>query len=343
MMSSISLLDEDFSQLSAWINDKNPSKIFILVDENTHEFCLPTLLGNLAVDIPFEIIEVEAGEEQKNIQTAVHLWDILTDFRADRHSLLLTLGGGVLCDLGGFVASTYKRGTPFVHIPTTLLAMVDASIGGKTGIDHQFLKNLIGTFALPEQIFLYPQFLETLPQDQIRSGFAEMLKHGLIVDENHWNALISGQNIDQLIGASAEIKQNIVSHDFQERNLRKILNFGHTFGHAFESLFLKNGSPIRHGDAVAMGMICEAYLSFIKGLLSQEKTLHIIQNIRPFFPYLSIASFSDEEVLEMMLQDKKNTHGRVHFSLLKDIGEACFDFPVSLESILNALEFYRDL
>ncbi|MBF1097937.1 MAG: iron-containing alcohol dehydrogenase, partial [Riemerella sp.] len=178
----IKILDQDFTELNFFIKHQIPSKIFILVDENTHEYCLPTLLGNLETTVPFEIIEIEEGEQSKNINTAVQLWEILTEFSADRHSLLICLGGGVITDIGGFIASTYKRGIPFIYLPTTLLAMADAAVGGKTGIDHLFFKNLIGTFAEPKQIFLFADYLRTLPFPQLKSGFAEMLKHGLVAD-----------------------------------------------------------------------------------------------------------------------------------------------------------------
>ncbi|MDO4764216.1 MAG: 3-dehydroquinate synthase [Flavobacteriaceae bacterium] len=343
----ISFLDENFSQLNQCIKSITPSKIFILVDENTHEHCLPILLGNLEINIPFEIIEIEAGEESKNIQTTVQLWEILSEFEADRKALLLNLGGGVISDLGGFLASTYKRGIKFINIPTTLLAMVDASIGGKTGIDHQFLKNMIGTFALPEGVFIYPPFLKTLAERELRSGFAEMLKHGLIAHPKHWQQLISisefsAEEISNLIIQSAEIKSTIVSSDFKEENIRKILNFGHTIGHALESLFLKRETPILHGEAVAIGMVCETYLSYLEGFISEEIAVHIIQNIQIFFPMMSISEFSNEEILKIMLQDKKNTDGAINFSLITDIGKAQYNTPISLENIVLALEFYRN-
>ena len=227
----ISFLDQDFSQLNKYLKELKPSKLLILVDENTHEYCLPTLLGNLETEIPFEIIEIEAGEEMKTIETATQLWEILSEFETDRKSLLINLGGGVITDLGGFVSSTYKRGIKFINIPTTLLGMCDASIGGKTGIDHQYLKNIVGTFAHPEMVFVYPEFLTTLPYEELRSGFAEMLKHGLIADEKHWNDLISienltAENIFLFIETSTKIKENVVEKDFKEQNIRKTLSGG---------------------------------------------------------------------------------------------------------------------
>ncbi len=342
----ISVLDKDFSQLNHFLEELNSSKIFILVDENTHKYCLPVLLGNLETDIPFEIIEIESGEELKTIETATQLWEILSEFEADRKSLILNLGGGVITDLGGFVASTYKRGIKFINIPTTLLGMCDASIGGKTGIDHQFLKNIIGTFAMPEKIFVYPEFLETLPFSELRSGFSEMLKHGLIADENHWKDLISienlsPENIFPFIETSMKIKQQVVEKDFKEENIRKNLNFGHTIGHALESLFLQKENPILHGEAVAMGMICETHLAFLEKLISEKDADLVIKNIRKFFPDISIENFSDEEILSLMMNDKKNTAGKINFSLITEIGNCVYDFKCTQENILKSIEYYR--
>lgn len=344
----ISILDPSFSQLNAYLKEVNPTQLLILVDENTHEHCLPILLGNLETETPFEIIEIEAGEELKTLETATQLWEILTEFETDRKALMINLGGGVITDMGGFIASTYKRGILFINIPTTLLGMCDASIGGKTGIDHQFLKNIIGTFANPQKIFVFPEFLNTLPFVELRSGFAEMLKHGLIADANHWNDLISikelnAEQIFHLIENSMKIKLNVVEKDFTEQNIRKTLNFGHTIGHAIESLFLEKGKPILHGEAVALGMICETRISFLEHLISKETADSIILNVRRFFPALDISGFSSEEILHLMKNDKKNSFGNISFSLIKNIGEATFDSSVSTENVNYALHYYQNL
>ena len=343
----ISILDQDFSQLNNFITDLKPTQLLILVDENTHEYCLPTLLGNLETEIPFEIIEIEAGEELKTLETAAQLWEILTEFETDRKALMINLGGGVITDMGGFIASTYKRGIPFINIPTTLLGMCDASIGGKTGIDHQFLKNIIGTFAHPKQIFVFSEFLGTLPFEELRSGFAEMLKHGLITDEKHWSDLISikeltPENIFPFIERSMEIKQTVVEQDFTEQNIRKTLNFGHTIGHAVESLFLLKGKPIMHGEAIALGMICETRISFLQDLISEETLNEIVFNIRKFYPPLNISEFSLEEIVNLMKNDKKNSAGTINFSLLSGIGSSTFNCSVALENIKNSLRFYQN-
>lgn len=344
----ISVLDQNFSQLNIFLKGLKPSQLFILVDENTHEYCLPTLLGNLETEIPFEIIEIEAGEKLKTIETATQLWEILAEFEADRNSLMVNLGGGVITDLGGFVASTYKRGIKFINLPTTLLGMTDASIGGKTGIDHQFLKNIVGTFAEAEQIFVFPNFLMTLPFEELRSGFAEMLKHGLIADEKHWNDLISIENLNAesifpFIETSMQIKQKVVELDFKEQNVRKTLNFGHTIGHALESLFLQKNQQIPHGEAVALGMICETRLSFLENLISEVTSNLIIQNIRKFYPYIDISDFSTDEIIGLMKNDKKNTEGNISFSLLDQIGSCKFDCSVSEQHIVSTLDFYKNL
>lgn len=344
----IAILDVDFSQLNKFLTTLKPTQLLILVDENTHEHCLPILLGNLETEIPFEIIEIEAGEELKTLETAAQLWEILTEFETDRKALMINLGGGVITDMGGFIASTYKRGIPFINIPTTLLGMCDASIGGKTGIDHQFLKNIIGTFAQPEQIFVFPEFLKTLPFEELRSGFAEMLKHGLIADEKHWNDLISikdlsSESIFPFIETSMQIKQNVVEQDFTEQNIRKTLNFGHTIGHAIESLFLLKGKPIMHGEAVALGMVCETRISMLEDLVSQETANDIISHIQKFYPQLDISKFSLEEILNLMKNDKKNSFGNINFSLLTGIGTSIYNCSVTTDRIAESLLYYQKL
>jgi len=344
----ITILNDNFSQLNEFLHEKSFSKIFILVDENTHEYCLPILLGNMETDLGFEILEIEAGEEMKNIQTANQLWEILTEMQADRKALVINLGGGVITDMGGFVASTYKRGIQFINIPTTLLSMCDASIGGKTGIDLMHYKNMVGTFAFPEQIFIFPKFLETLPFKELRSGFAEMLKHGLIADKNHWDQLIQVRKLEvetiiPHIQTSMNIKQDVVDKDFHEQNIRKTLNFGHTIGHAVESLCLQQGNPILHGEAVAMGMIAEAHLAYLENLISETEADMVIENVQRYYPYLDISDFKDEDITALLLNDKKNTDSKINFSLISGIGSCTYDHQCSQENIIESLSFYRKL
>ena len=337
----ITILDHTFSQLNEFIYQLNPSKLFILCDENTHEYCLPILLPNIEINCPFEIIEIEAGEEMKTIETATQLWEILTEFEADRKALLLNLGGGVITDLGGFVASTYKRGIKFINLPTSLLGMCDASIGGKTGIDHQFIKNIVGTFALPERIFVFSNFLKTLPFRELKSGFAEMIKHGLIADKKHWDDLInlpeiSVEHIQPYIETSMKIKENIVHIDYHEKNIRKVLNFGHTIGHAVESLFLEENEIIPHGFAIAYGMICETQLSYLEGFISKNTAEKIINNIRKFYTDIKLP-FNKDKIIIKMMNDKKNTHGNINFTLLSKIGEGIYDIQCKDENILSCI------
>ncbi|RZJ38915.1 MAG: 3-dehydroquinate synthase, partial [Chryseobacterium sp.] len=271
-----------------------------------------------------------------------------SEMEADRKSLLINLGGGVVTDMGGFVASTYKRGFKFINIPTTLLAMCDASIGGKTGIDHQFLKNIIGTFALPEGVFFYPKFLETLKFEELRSGFAEMLKHGIIADGDHWRALsslykVTPESLAPFIIRSMEIKNEVVTKDFKEENVRKILNFGHTIGHAVESLFMKKGSLIPHGEAVALGMICETHLAFLAGLIDVEHSSAIITKIQHYFPYIDISEFRNEDIVNLMFNDKKNLDGNINFSLINGVGSCVYDQKLHADQIIMTLDFYKNL
>lgn len=343
----IEFLTEDFEELNNYLKIKNPSLLLIIVDENTHEHCLPILLPNLETEIPFEIIELEAGEEQKTLETICHLLPVFAEFQADRKALVINLGGGVVTDLGGFAASIYKRGIDFINIPTSLLGMCDASLGGKTGVDLESLKNLVGTFSLPDKVFVNTAFLKTLPQAELISGFAEMLKHGLIADANHWKNLIAfskitAENIAPFIQESMQIKQSVVEQDFHEKNIRKILNFGHTIGHAVESLYLKSGSPISHGEAVAIGMICETRLSFLQNLIDENPADDIIKNILRFFPKRNLR-FDNAEILSLMKNDKKNYNATVQFSILDGVGSCLYNVEASESNILNSINFYKSL
>ena len=342
----ISVLDQNFSQFNLTLNSLSPSKIFILTDENTHQDCLPVLLGNMETTTPFEIIEIDAGEEMKTIETASQICEILAEFNADRQSVLINLGGGVITDLGGFAASVYKRGIRFINIPTSLLGMCDASIGGKTGVDLNHLKNMMGTFAMPEQIFLFPDFLKTLPFVELRSGFAEMLKHGLIADATHWkdltaNTELNKEWVSKCIARSMEIKQQVTEKDFKETGLRKVLNFGHTIGHAVESVYLQAGNPIPHGEAVAVGMICETHLSCLENKISVETSQQIISVIRHFFPKIAVNQFDLDRIFRMMQNDKKNSSDQINFTLLSDIGNAEVDIYPSKENVLKSLAYYK--
>lgn len=322
------------------------SKVFVFTDRNTSEFCLPYFQEMLEDFTSFDLIETDPGEENKNIDFCIGIWKTLLDFEADRKCLMINLGGGVITDMGGFIASTYKRGIDFINIPTTLLSQVDASVGGKTGIDIDNVKNMVGTFALPQAVFIETAFLKTLPERELLSGFAEMIKHGLIVDDVYYRQLKEAdyKAIEPLaVHRSIAIKNDIVTADPQERGLRKILNFGHTIGHAVESYALINDkAPLTHGEAIAIGMICEAYLSVTNNSLSKEDLEDITQYISSLYPAYQIKEKSFKDLLAFMQSDKKNEHGQIMFSLLNKIGSCAYNCIVTEKDILESLAYYNN-
>jgi 3-dehydroquinate synthase len=324
------------------------SKIFILVDEHTSQFCLPHLLNNLATEIEIEIIELEAGEIHKNIATCTEVWGALSELGADRKSMILNLGGGVVSDLGGFVACTFKRGIEFINIPTTLLAMVDAAIGGKNGVDLEHLKNQIGIIREPKAVLVDTKFLTTLPQNEMRSGLAEMLKHGLIYDKKYWDkfknlkALIT-DDLNQLIHKSIQIKNTIVCKDLNENGIRKSLNFGHTLGHAIESYFIENKEKtnLLHGEAIAIGMILESYISKEKKIITNEEYHEIKYIINDIFERVELTTLDIDEIIKLLIFDKKNEFGKVQFTLLDGIGKVKLNQETNNEMIIKAFKDYN--
>lgn len=337
-----------YETLAAILLPTQYSKIFILVDENTSQYCLPYFLSNLATEIEIEIIELEAGELHKNIATCTEVWGALSELGADRKSILLNLGGGVISDLGGFVACTFKRGIDFITIPTTLLGMVDAAIGGKNGVDLDHLKNQIGRISEPKAVVIDTQFLITLPAQEMRSGLAEMLKHGLIFDAAYWNKFknltnLNSEHLDDLIHRSIQIKNEIVLQDINELNVRKTLNFGHTLGHAIESYFLSENSKktLLHGEAVAAGMILESYLSKEQNGLSQEEYQEIKYIINETFERISFSNKAIETIIEFLQFDKKNAFGEIQFVLLEKIGHATINQKIDKSLIYKAFEDYH--
>lgn len=325
---------------------KTFSKIAILVDRNTERDCLPILLDGLGKVQP-HVISIQSGEIFKNIDTCQLIWKKMLEFQLDRKSLLINLGGGVIGDMGGFCAATFKRGISFVQIPTTLLSMVDASVGGKLGIDLGGIKNSIGVFRDPEEVWIDPFFLNTLHIREIRSGFAEMIKHALIADVAQWESLKNAIDIKELewsnwIERSVEVKKRVVKEDPYEKGLRKILNFGHTIGHAVESLFLESEKPLLHGEAIAVGMICETYLSHKICGLSKNALLEICEFILHHFGHHPIAEKNFSELINLMGNDKKNEGDRINFALLKESGKAVFDIFVDKDDILGSLSFYNN-
>ena len=319
---------------------KNCNKV-IIVDENTHDACLESLLLAFPELQNAEIILLPAGEENKTMEVVYQVWSALLEYRIQRNDLILNLGGGLVTDLGGFVAATFKRGIDFIHIPTSLMAMVDAALGSKTGIDVNDVKNAVGTFSAPKAIFIDPAFLETLPAQEIFNGFAEMLKHALILDETYWNHLKGLHNDEELttsenILRSIELKKEVVESDPHESGRRKLLNFGHTFGHGLESYFLSR-KPIDHGHAVALGMIAEAYVSFKRQVLTHGAYQEIEQVLISIFPMPPIPEEAFEEVMNHMKNDKKNAGNRINFVLLKSPGSAEINAELSEKEIGEAL------
>lgn len=326
---------------------KDPySKIFILVDENSIHYCYPPLAAKIAHFKDAEIIEIESGEDSKNIEVCSQIWSTLSEYGADRNSLIVNLGGGVISDMGGFIASTFKRGIDFINIPTTLLAQVDASSGGKTGIDHNNLKNEIGVFNFPKAVFINSDFLQTLDKRQFLSGFAEIIKHALISDAGYWKKIkafkFSGSTgIDKLIETSITIKNKIVQTDPQEKNIRKKLNFGHTVGHALESYFLKKPRiELLHGEAVAIGMVCESYLSHKVCKLPEKQLMEITEFILEKYKPLNSVEINADQLIQLMKHDKKNNKEGINFSLISAIGKCETDKIITQNLIIEALNYY---
>lgn len=353
MASSISqqvfLNSKGYSTLNRFLNERNFSKIFVLVDENTHQNCLSAFLQKVQTQTAIEVIEMEAGEEHKTIETCSQIWKVLSELGADRKSLLINLGGGVVTDLGGFVAATFKRGIATIHFPTTLLAMVDAALGGKNGVNLDGLKNQVGVIRSPEMVIIDTSFLQSLPQNEMRSGLAEMLKHGLIQDEAYWNRLssldkLTTDDLDELIIRSIEIKENVVAQDPTEQNLRKSLNLGHTLGHAIESYLLDHPkrSKLLHGEAIAIGMILAIYLSHKLESFPKKKTDEIKAALISLFGQVSFDEDDQKKVIELLKFDKKNESGKINFVLLREIGKPVIDREVPNNLIFEAFRYYLD-
>ena len=325
------------------------SNIFILVDENTHESCIPLLLSKVEFLQNSEILEIDAGEENKDIDTATGLWHALLENGADRKTLIVNLGGGVVTDLGGFVASTFKRGVAFINIPTTLLGQIDASVGSKTGVDLGYSKNQVGAFAHPKAVFINTDFIDSLADLELYSALGEFIKYALISDHILWRMLINqeyGRDTDFgfMVSECLKIKNRLITEDLYEHGPRKILNFGHTFGHALESLsIINNKRQLRHGEAVALGIIMELYLS-VKLLGFDEYLQKEIQNyILSNFDFCSIDKSSFDAIIDLMRKDKKNIDGKISFVLLSDIGKAHYDQFIDEDLILEALNYYSNL
>lgn len=328
--------ENSLDEFSKFLTSSKFSQVFILTDTNTSEYCLPILRNYIPDNISYDLIEIDAGEENKTIDFCIGIWRTLLDFGADRKALLINLGGGVVTDMGAFAASTYKRGIEFVQIPTTLLSQVDASVGGKTGVDITNVKNIVGTFAQPLAVYIDNQFIETLPDREIRSGFAEMIKHGLIFDKKHFFELkkVSYNSVPlEMVYYSVNIKNQVVTQDPTEKGLRKILNFGHTIGHAIESYFLETPEKrLLHGEAIAMGMMAEAYLSHKITGLPLSDLEEIVQYIKSIYPTAQLTDI--KSLIPIMRNDKKNNTNKIGFALLSEIGKCEYDCFVD-EDLIN--------
>lgn len=323
-------------------------RLFILTDEHTHVLCMPQLSA-----LPFlkDAVEITIGAEDvhKTLETLASVWQVLSEKGATRHSLLINLGGGMVTDLGGFAAATFKRGIAYINVPTTLLAMVDASVGGKTGINFNGLKNEIGAFAPAASVLLETEFLRSLDSHNFFSGYAEMLKHGLISNTAHWAELLAFDtshidyaHLKNLVGQSVQVKEDIVEQDPFEHGIRKALNLGHTVGHAFESLALAENRPVLHGYAVAWGIVCELYLSHIKASFPIDKMRQTIRFIKENYGTFAFDCKQYDRLYEFMLHDKKNTAGIVNFTLLKEIGDISINQTADKDTIFEMFDFYRE-
>lgn len=317
------------------------SRIIILVDQNTHDNCLDYLIDSCPMLDKADVVLMPVGEENKVIEVFYQVQEVLSDFYLNRNDLIINLGGGVVMDMGGFISSVYKRGIDFIHIPTTLLGIVDASIGGKTGINIGPYKNQIGTFNHPVSIFMDATFVKSLPENEIMNGYAEMLKHALIMDRDYWNSIKNISSDEELIKTetlirSINIKTTVINEDPKEGGLRKILNFGHTFGHAIEGFFMDK-EKLSHGHCVALGMSAESYLSMRRNYLSKEEYLEIETIIKRAYTFLTFDENAIKNIFELMKQDKKNDSSEVSCCLLKKIGNCVYDQKISEGEIMDAL------
>lgn len=338
------------STLSAYLSSHDHDKVFVLTDTNTLTKCLPLLMSAPA-GRDFTYITIEAGDTHKDIKQVSAIWEVLSTNGASRNSLLINVGGGMVTDLGGFAGATFKRGLHTLNIPTTLMASVDAAVGGKTGINFNGLKNEIGSFYQPDCVMIDCTFLKTLDHDNLLSGYAEMIKHGLISNKiSFYDVLafdidqkeIDIEALNHLVNASVAVKERIVAEDPREMNIRKALNFGHTIGHAFESLSFARKNPVFHGHAVAAGMVCELYLSY-KSCNMPVQILRLVTNFtKEHYPSFIFDCDDYDTIYELMTHDKKNVGGRINFTLLGDIGDIRINQEVNKKLILESFDFYRE-
>lgn len=336
-------LIEDWNKTFQRLEEERPdSRIFILMDSGSKKYCLPILKPFLPKGT--HIISIGSGEENKKLISCEKVWNILTSKKADRNSILINFGGGMIGDLGGFCAAVYKRGIDFIQIPTTLLAMVDACLGGKTGVDFQNFKNQIGAFQQPNDIWIDPNFLKTLPEKELLSGFAEVIKHGLIADVAIWNTIrkrdLEYQNWMQIIPEALAIKKSIVLEDPFEKGARKKLNAGHTIGHAIETHLLNRKSPSPHGHCIAAGLVMESFISMEKGYLPEPELIQIEELVYSYYGIVPVSLRDKKSIWNLALQDKKNQNAEVRMSLIGPIGNCQYEIPVTQNECDRAIEYY---
>ncbi|MFD1316308.1 3-dehydroquinate synthase [Namhaeicola litoreus] len=338
-----------YKALGDYLRNNRFSKIIILVDANTKRDCLPLFKQKFGLEFAYETIVLPPGEEFKNITTCVEIWEELSRINADRKSLVINLGGGVITDMGGFIASCFKRGIEFVNIPTTLLSMVDASVGGKTGIDLGTLKNQIGLFSNPAMVIIDYDYLLTVPKRELKSGLAEIIKYGYTFDKTLWETIHRFEDIDlnevnELIYKSIDIKNEVVKTDMKETGLRKTLNFGHTIGHAVESYFLdsKEKENLTHGEAIAVGMVIEAYFSYKLNGFPLVKVDELKSFVKNFYGKVEMSKNDITSIIPLMMYDKKNVSGQVNFVLLKEMENCIWDINVHEDLLLEGFAYYAD-
>ncbi len=334
----------DWEGLNQLCAKESYSRIVAIVDENTKRHCLPILKKNFGLS--FEAIEIASGEQHKSLIGCQTIYKQMIDLGLDRNSLVLCLGGGVIGDMGGFCASTYMRGIDFIQLPTTLLSMVDSSVGSKLGVDFNGLKNIVGLFKDPKAVFVFKEFLATLPTKQLKSGLGEVFKYGLIEDQQLWNKLSElqiseSQDWDQIIKRSLEIKMKITSEDPFEKGVRKKLNFGHTIGHALETLNLNSSTELLHGEAIAQGMIAELYLSSKKLGLSSQELEYATQNLVNFYSFENLPTTDLDDIYAICLKDKKNKNGKILASLLTAIGVCRVNIEIDKQDIQESLNYLK--
>lgn len=347
--SNVFIVEDLKKDIEHFIDSFQHDKVFLLSDETAFELCYPKIKDAIGLSADRTVI-IPSGDHNKGIESLSKVWHLLSHGGADRKSLLITLGGGMPCDLGGFAASTFKRGIQFINIPTTLLAQVDASIGGKTGINFEGFKNEVGVFNQATAVLIETSFLDTLDSENIISGFAEMLKHAFIYSADRWEQLKSYdinkpdyELLKELVADSIRIKDHFVQNDPLENHIRKALNFGHTFGHAFESLAMHENRPVLHGYAVAFGMICELYLSHIRLGFPMPLVMEIANHLEAIYGHFEFEKAHFEELYQLMTHDKKNESNQINFTLLEAIGKIQINCQATKDEVFDALHFYSNI